>query len=139
MGGIKGNLETGEGLEENVVDCLICTQTIPFFYDIHSGIKNIYRLLKPEGAVILTGGCIAQLSIYDYKNWGEYWRFTDLSMKKLLLEVFEENQIEVCTYGNMKMAIAFMFGLCQEDMNITDLEYMDEQFPMIIAAVARKA
>lgn len=137
-GVIKGNLATGEGIEENRIDCLICTQTIQMIYDIHSVVRNIFKLLKPGGTVMLTASAIAQLSLYDYKNWGEYWRFTDQSMRNLLSETFKEDQIEVYTYGNMKAAIAFMFGLCQEDMNPADLEYQDEQFPMIIAAIARK-
>lgn len=98
-------MATGEGIEENHIDCLICTQTIQVIYDIH---------------------------------WGEYWRFTDQSMRELLSDVFEEDQIEIYAYGNMKAAVAFMFGLCQEEMNLADLEYQDEQFPMIIAAIARK-
>ena len=87
---------------------------------------------------MLTASAISQISLYDYKNWGEYWRFTDQSMKKLLAEVFDESQIEVYSYGNMKAAMAFLFGVCQEEMNLADLEYYDEQFPMIVAAIARK-
>ena len=137
-GVMKGNLATGEGIEADRVDCMICTQTIQFIYDIHNVVKNVYKLLKPGGMVMLTASAISQISLYDYKNWGEYWRFTDQSMKKLLAEVFEESQIEVYSYGNMKAAMAFMFGVCQEEMNLADLEYYDEQFPMIIAAIARK-
>lgn len=137
-GAVKGNLETGEGILENSVDCMICTQTIPFIYDIHSVIRNIYKLLKPNGTVLLTASAISQLSLYDYKNWGDYWRFTDMSMRRLLEEVFDVEQIEVCTYGNMKAAIAFLYGMCLEEMKIEDLEYVDEQFPMIVAAGARK-
>ncbi len=137
-GVVKGNLATGEGIEENRIDCMICTQTIQFIYDIHNVVKNIYKLLKPGGAVMLTASAISQISLYDYKNWGEYWRFTDQSMKKLLAEVFDESQIEVYSYGNMKAAMAFLFGVCQEEMNLADLEYYDEQFPMIVAAIARK-
>lgn len=137
-GVVQGNLATGEGIGSDCVDCLICTQTVQFIYDIHSVIKNIYKLLKPGGTVMLTASAICQISLYDYKNWGEYWRFTDQSMRKWLSEIFEEEQIQVYTYGNMKAAAAFMFGLCLEEMNTDDLEYQDEQFPMIIAAVARK-
>ncbi len=135
---VKGNLATGEGIEENRIDCMICTQTIQFIYDIHSMVKNIYKLLKTGGTVMLTASAISPISLYDYRNWGEYWRFTEQSMKKLLAEVFDESQIEVYSYGNMKAAVAFMFGVCQEEMDLADLEYYDEQFPMIVAAIARK-
>lgn len=137
-GVIQGNLATGEGIIENSVDCIICTQTIQCIYDIHSVVRNIYKLLKPGGTALITAASIAQLSMYDYKNWGEYWRFTAQSMRKLLSEVFIENQIEVYAYGNMKAAMGFLYGVCQEEMEPADLEYRDEQFPMIVAASARK-
>ena len=137
-GVVQGNLATGEGIIENSVDCMICTQTIQCIYDVHSVVRNIYKLLKPGGTALITAASTAQLSMYDYKNWGEYWRFTDQSMRKLLSEAFMENQIEVYTYGNMKAAIGFLYGVCQEEMEPADLEYRDEQFPMIVAASARK-
>lgn len=138
MNVIKGNLATGEGLVENSVDCLICTQTLQFIYDIHSVVKNIYKVLKPGGTAMITVPLLSQLSLYDYQNWGCYWRFTDQSMKKILLESFDEREIKVYTYGNMKAAMAFLYGICQEEMRQSDLEYYDEQFPLIIGATCRK-
>lgn len=135
---VKGNLATGEGLVENSVDCLICTQTLQFIYDIHSAVKNIYKILKPGGAALITVPLISQLSLYDYKNWGCYWRLTDQSMEKMMKEVFGEKQVDVFSYGNMKSAVAFLYGICQENMRKSDLEFYDEQFPMIVAAVCRK-
>lgn len=137
-GVIKGNLATGEGIVENSVDCMICTQTIQFIYDIHSCVKNIYKLLKPGGTALITCGCIAQLSLYDYRNWGEYWRFTEQSLRKLLQESFKEENINIYSYGNMKAAIAFLYGLCVEELSEEDLDYKDIQYPLIIAAVVRK-
>ncbi len=137
-GVIKGDLATGEGIVENSVDCMICTQTLPFIYDIHHVVKNIYKLLKPKGTLLLTASAISQISLYDYNNWGDYWRFTGQSMKALLMETFSENQVDICTYGNMKTAIIFLYGMCLEEIAREDLEYQDEQFPMIVAAVARK-
>lgn len=137
-GVIKGNLVTGEGIEENRVDCLICTQTIPFIYDIHNCVRNIYKMLKWDGVALITSGFIAQLSMYDYENWGEYWRFTDQSLRKLLEEYFKAENIEIITYGNMKTAMGFLYGLCAEDLTTEDFEYDDKQYALIVAAVVRK-
>ena len=140
MGGnvIKGDFVTGEGIWENMADCLIFTQTLQFIYDIHSVVRNIYKMLKPGGKVLITGAVTAQLSLHDYYNWGEYWRFTDHSMKKLLCEAFEEDKVEVASYGNVKTAVAFLFGLCTEDLSEFDLEFNDEQHPLVVTAVAEK-
>lgn len=87
---------------------------------------------------MITVPLISQISLYDYKNWGCYWRFTDQSLRKLLSECFLDNRVEISTYGNMKASIAFLYGICQEEMKQSDLEYHDEQFPLIIGAVCRK-
>ena len=44
---IKGHFETGEGLKEHMIDCLICTQTLQYIYDLKSAIRNIFMILKP--------------------------------------------------------------------------------------------
>lgn len=135
---IKGNLATGEGISENAVDCLICTQTIQFIYDFSAVAANIYKILKPGGTALITAHGISQLSMYDYQNWGEYWRFTDMAMRKILCECFPKDSVEVCSYGNVKTTICFLYGLCIENLLESDFEYNDEQYPMVIAAVARK-
>lgn len=135
---IKGNLATGEGIVENSVDCLICTQTVQFIYDIHNVVKNIYRLLKKGGIALVTAAGIAQLSLYDYRNWGEYWRFTKQSASLLFEECFNKDDIEVSSYGNVKVATSMLYGLCVEDLKESDFKYNDEQFPVIITIAAQK-
>lgn len=135
---IKGDFATGEGIRENTVDCLIFTQTLQHIFDKEKTIRNIYKVLKPGGAALLTSGFIAQLSPYDYYNWGEFWRLTDQSMKKLLMGQFEGNKIKVRSYGNVKTAMSFLYGLCQEDLEETDYSYDDEQYPVIVAGIAQK-
>lgn len=135
---IKGNFETGEGIRENMADCLIFTQTLQHIYDIHSVVRNIYKILKPGGTVLITCGVTAQLSRYDYHNWGEYWRLTDQSLQKLLCEAFAEDKIKVASYGNVKTAMAFLFGLCAEDLSEADFEFNDEQYPIVVMGVAEK-
>lgn len=131
---IQGNLETGEGIPENYFDCMICTQTIQTIYDIHAVVRNMHRLLKPGGTVLITAHGISQISKNDYDNWGEYWRFTKLSMERLLEEAFQKTNIEVESWGNVKTTIGFLYGLCQDDLTEEDYAYNDEQYPLIITA-----
>ncbi len=137
-GGMIGNLATGEGIIENYADCLICTQTLQHIYDLHACIHNVYKLLKPGGTALITNGCIGELSLYDYHNWGEYWKFTDMAASELFLECFEPQNVKVTTYGNVKAAIAFLYGLCAEEIPEETFEYHDEQYPMIVAIRAIK-
>lgn len=137
-GGIKGDLSTGEGIDNDLADCLICTQTLQHIYDIHPCIKNIYRLLKPGGTALVTNGCLAELSLYDYHNWGEYWKFTDQTAARMFGESFKMENVTIETYGNMKIAMAFLYGMCAEELLEDDFLYRDEQYPMIIAIKATK-
>lgn len=137
-GGMKGNLATGEGIVDNYADCLICTQTLQHIYDIQPCIENIYRLLKPGGTALITNGYIGELSMYDYKNWGEFWKFTDMTAEKLFSRSFDNSKINVNAYGNVKAAIGFLYGMCAEDMPNDVFEYSDSQYPMIVAVRATK-
>lgn len=135
---IKGNLENGDGIQENSVDCFICTQTIQFIYDISSVVSNIYRMLKPGGTALITASSIVQVSMYDYIHWGDYWRFTKQSLKKLFMPYFEDSNIKIDSYGNVKIATALLYGLAIEDMQKSDFQYNDEQYPIVLTAKISK-
>ena len=135
---IKGNLETGAGIEENMADCFICTQTLQFIYDIHSVVRNIYKLLRPGGVALITAHGISQIAMYSYRNWGEYWRFTEQSMRLLMEEVFRRDKITVHRYGNVKTAMCFLYGLCQEDLKPMDFAEDDEMFQLVLGAACVK-
>lgn len=135
---IKGDLESGVGIPDNKVDCFICTQTIQFIYDISSVVSNIYRMLKPGGTALITAHGIAQISMYDYLNWGEYWRFTKQSLEKLFMQNFEQSQTEINSFGNVKIATALLYGLSVEDLEKEEFQYNDEQYPVLLTIKANK-
>ncbi len=131
---IKADLETGDGIEEESCDCFICTQTLLFTYDVLSVVKNVYCMLKKGGTALITVPGITHLSLYDYDNWGQYWSFTDMSLRRLLEKWFDKNSIQIETYGNMKSTIGYLYGLTVEDIKESDLKYRDNQYQLIIAA-----
>ena len=135
---LVGNLETGENIPENQFDCLIVTQTLAFIYDVKKVIKNCYRALKPGGVLLLTNPCISPVSMYDMERWGDFWRFTPLSIKRLLEENFFSDKIEVFSYGNYYAAQAFLSGKVVEELSIKKLLRNNDMYPVMIAAVAVK-
>ena len=62
-------------------------------------------------------------------RWGDYWRFTDLSLKRLFAEYFREANIVIQTFGNVFAAKAFLEGIAIEDiedkslLNVNDPDY----------------
>ena len=83
MATVIGDLTQPNTLPEKMVDCFICTQTLNFIYDARKAIEGCFRVLKDGGVFLGTVSGISQISRYDMDRWGDYWRFTDLSLKKL--------------------------------------------------------
>jgi SAM-dependent methyltransferase len=135
---IVGDLATGEGIPKSMYDCIILTQTLPFIYDLHSAARNCYQALRPGGVLLVTVPGISQISRFDMDRWGDYWRFTNLSMTKLFCEFFEEKNIQVKTYGNVKIAVAFLHGLAAEELKKEDLDHIDPDYQLIISAIGVK-
>ena len=85
--------------------------------------------MKDGGVFLGTVSGISQISRYDMNRWGDYWRFTDLSLKKLFAEYFREENITIQMYGNVFAANVFLQGLALEDiedkslLNVRDIDY----------------
>lgn len=135
---IIGNLEIEVGIELNKYDCFIMTQTLPFIFNIRMVAKNSIKLLKPGGTLLMTVPGITQISRYDMERWGHYWSFTDLSIKKLFEEFLPSKNIEIETFGNVKAATAFLYGLAQHEIKKKELDYTDRDYQVIIGAKITK-
>ncbi|MFH1727661.1 MAG: methyltransferase domain-containing protein [Pseudomonadota bacterium] len=135
---IIADLSKGENLKSDKYDCIICTQTIQFIYDIHRAINNMYRMLKPGGVLLITASGISQLSRYDMDRWGEYWRLTSLSLEKLLLEAFKKENVQVTSFGNVLSAISLLHGLSSDELKEEDLNHYDKNYEVAICGYAQK-
>jgi hypothetical protein len=135
---IVGDLVTGKGIPYSVADCAILPQTLPFIFDVRSAIKNSLRLLKPRGILLVTTPGITQISRYDMDRWGHYWSFTDLSLRKLFEEVVPKKNISIMTYGNVKSASYFLYGLSCTELKQRDLDFKDDDYQVTIAAIIKK-
>jgi hypothetical protein len=125
-------------LPSNEVNCIILTQTLPFIYDFKKAIIGIHFLLAPDGIALVTVPGISQISRYDMDRWGDYWRFTDLSIKKCFEEVFGLGNVEVETYGNVLAANSFLTGISGEEMKRNELFYKDRDYQVLIVVKATK-
>lgn len=135
---IKGNLATGDGLEEESLDCLICTQTLPFIYDVQAAADHIVKILKRGGTALVTVAGISQIIQYEMIHYGHFWSFTEQSLKRLFTEKVDVASVEVMTYGNVKTSAAFLYGISSEELEPAELDFSDANYQLIIAAVVRK-
>jgi hypothetical protein len=133
---LVGDLTRTSTLPPSAVDCLICTQTLGFIFDVPAALDGIQHLLRPGGTVLATVGGISQVSRYDMDRWGDYWRFTDAAMRKLFSRFAD---VEVVTYGNVAASVAFIQGIAVEDLpERRVLDDTDRDYQLIIGVTARK-
>jgi SAM-dependent methyltransferase len=135
---LVADLSDAGHIPSDTFDTIIFTQTLQFIYDIHSTVSTLFRILKPGGILLATASGLAQISREDFEMWGEYWRFTSLSARLLFEEVFPKENVEVCSYGNVLAAVAFLEGLAAEDLKKRELEVHDPNYEILIAIRAIK-
>ena len=129
---IISDLTKADNIPDNSFDCIILTQTLQFIYDLHAAMRNVHRILKPNGVLLISVPGISQISRYDMDRWGDYWRFTTLSAEMLAQEYFENEKIEVKSHGNVLIATALLQGLSINDVSAEKFEYNDPDYQVII-------
>ena len=135
---LVADLADAAEIPSNAFDCFICTQTLTYIYDVQSAVATIHRILKPGGVLLATVPGISQISPYDRDRWGEYWRFTTQSLRRLLCESFPKEHVRVEAYGNVLACTAFLQGLAVEDLRHDELAHRDQRYEMLIAGRAIK-
>jgi SAM-dependent methyltransferase len=135
---VVADLAEANDIPSNSFDCFICTQTLTYIYSVQSAIASIYRILKPGGVLLATVPGISQISPYDRDRWGEYWRFTTQSLRRLLSDSFPTENVRVEAYGNVLASTAFLQGLAVEDLRHDELEHHDQRYEMLVAGRAVK-
>lgn len=135
---IIDDLTSAASIPSDTFDCIICTQTLLVIYDIRAVVQTLQRILKPGGVVLVTVPGISQISRYDMDRWGDYWRFTTLSLHKLFGEFFSEANVTVTSFGNVLLAVAFLHGLTIEEFTPHELGYHDPDYQLLITVRAVK-
>lgn len=134
---IVGDLTRAEEIASDTFDCIILTQTLLVIYDLRAAIATLFRILKPGGVVLVTVPGITQSS-EDTRQWGQYWSFTALSIRRLFEEHFPAEKIDVEAHGNVKAATAFLYGLATEDLPQKELDFHDPDYEFLITLRAVK-
>jgi SAM-dependent methyltransferase len=134
---IIGDLAKPNELPAAIADCFICTQTLNFIFELDNAIAGIRRLLKSEGIALVTMAGLCQVSKYDYDRWGDYWRFTAQSARKLFEKHFDKNNIHVQTYGNAFAATCLVQGIVTEDVTTAELDVKDEVYQVVISVLVK--
>jgi SAM-dependent methyltransferase len=135
---IVGDLADAPHIPDSSFDCVICTQTLMFIYDSEAAVRTLHRILKPGGVVLCTVAGISQICRWDMDQWGDYWRFTDLSIRRIFESAFQPDAITVQNHGNVLTASAFLHGMALEDLTVQEIEHQDRDYQMLLTVRAAK-
>lgn len=135
---LVADLTCAEHIPADTFDCIIFTQTLQFIYNVQAAVQTLHRILKPGGVLLATFPGISQISRYDMERWGDFWRFTTLSARRLFEEAFPPENVNVKAYGNVLTAIAFLHGLAAEELKREELDYHDPDYEVLITVRAVK-
>lgn len=135
---IVGDLTKAETLPEAAYDCVICTQTLLLIYDLHAAVHGLHRLLAPGGTALVTLPGISRICRPEMDIWGDYWRFTTLSARRMFEEVFAGENVHVEAYGNVLSSAAFLYAMSAQDLRRHELDARDPNFELLIGVRAVK-
>jgi SAM-dependent methyltransferase len=133
------DLARADAIPSNIFDCIICTQTLQMIYDFRAALGHLYRILNPGGVLLMTCHGISKIARREGADaWGEYWRFTSQSARRMFEEVFLPANVSVGVYGNVLAAIACLHGLAVEELEREELDYLDPDYEVLISVRAIK-
>jgi SAM-dependent methyltransferase len=135
---IVADLTKADHVPGDAFDCIILTQTLQHIYDVKGAIRTLHRILKPGGVLLCTVPGISQISRYDMDRWGDFWRLTTLSTRRLFEEVFPSANLRIESHGNVLVAVAFLHGLAVHEVDQAALNTDDSDYQVLITIRAEK-
>lgn len=138
---IVGDLSTGKGIPSGAFDCFVMTQTLHVIYDVEAAVRGTRDLLDENGVLLASVPGISQISPDGREDWGDWWRFTTDSARRLFGDVYGEQNVEVAAHGNVLAAACFLYGFAAEELDDAELATHDPAYELLmtIRAVKRTA
>jgi len=133
------DLTDSSQVTEALFDCIICTQTLQFIFDVNTAMASLYRFLKPGGNLLMSVPGISQISPEDMENTGDFWRFTTASLRRLLYAQFRADDVRIESHGNVKTSVGFLHGIAANEIPEKELVDNDPRFQLLLTVVATKS
>jgi hypothetical protein len=113
--------------------CIVLTQTLQLVYEVRDAVRTVHDALVPGGVALVS---VPGISQYDRREWGDHWRFTEDSARRLFADVFGADRVETVAYGNVLVSAAFLYGLAIEDLDEDELRHRDQDFDFLVCVRA---
>lgn len=134
---VVADLQAADAVADCAYDCFILTQTLQYVFDVPAALRHAHRILRPGGTLLCTVPTVSRLERPERDD--EFWRFTPAACRRLVEDAFPGGEVEVETYGNVLVAVAFLLGMAAEELKDAELDVRDPRFPVLVAARATRA
>lgn len=131
---IIDDLRSLKSVKSNTYDCVILTQVLGMIDDIYSAIRQIHRVLKPRGTVLVTSASISP----TWREDDNFWRFTPAGLHYAFSKYFPKSNLSVSSYGNVLAGQCFWVGMARQELSPEELDYNDPHFPCVVTLIATK-
>jgi SAM-dependent methyltransferase len=118
-------------------DCIVSCGQLRYADDPAQAIGGLYDALAHGGSLVLTAPGIAARE--GSGGASDLWRFTTLSVRRLLEGAFPPECVSVQSFGNVLAATGVIYGLAAEDLPEAALRVHDPAYQVVIGARAAKA
>jgi SAM-dependent methyltransferase len=135
---VVADLADAPQIADDSFDCIICTQTLLFVYDVAAAFRTLHRILAPGGVVFVTVPGICRITQVDRDVFGDWWRFSSQSVRRLFGEAFDPSWLTVESHGNVLAAAASLYGVAAEELTADELDHRDPDFEVVVLARAEK-
>ena len=131
------DLSKADAIPDDSFDCFVLTQTLGVVYDVAAAVRHAVRILKPNGVLLCTLPASGRIS-YEEGLRGDFWRFTEGSVRRLFADVLPESAFTVEGHGNVLACAAFLYGLALHELSTEELDAVDPYFPLVYTVRAVK-
>ncbi len=115
-------------------DCIVCTYVLNVIVALDRAVAELYRILKPGGALLVA----VPQSAMRAEHWQDVWRFTPDGLRVVLARAFGDEHVTVRAYGNSLTAAGDLRALVADEFTRAELEYHDPRFAVVVCARAVK-
>ena len=134
---IVTDLSRAKTVAGDCYDCFILTQTLGVIFDVAEALRHAVRVLKPGGVLLCTMPASGRIS-YEEGLDGDFWRFTEASVRRLFAEVLPPQAVEITGHGNVLASSAFLYGMAVHELTREELDAYDPYFPVVYTIRAVK-
>ena len=119
-------------------DCAIVTHTLQHIPDAAAALANVWQSLRPGGSLLLTVPCLGRREPNEEHR--EAWRFLEPGLQLLVTQACTPppTEIVIASHGNLRIAIAILMGLAAEELEPSELDADDSDYPVMLTLAATK-